>query len=188
MRRFSFRPALDIRGRKFKGLRGYAGKPFHPPLTDVTVGAYTIGPLLDLASFVFRSSSWASDAHRAGSMVLLVGAISSLATVLTGYADWRTTTKGTQMRRTVNAHAWTMIAMSVVVLISLWYRYLGGTYGEPDVIGALLSLVVLGLVTVGGTIGGSITYDYGFNVETAGDHPVYHPSETDVTHAHDAPA
>src|SRR3712207_9425983 len=96
MRRFSFRPALDLRGRKFNGLRGFAGKPFRPPLTDVTVGAYTIGPILDIVSFVFRDSSWARDAHRGASMVLLVGAVSSLATVLTGYADWRTTTKGTR--------------------------------------------------------------------------------------------
>lgn len=27
MRKLSFRPALTMRGRKFKGLRGWAGKP-----------------------------------------------------------------------------------------------------------------------------------------------------------------
>ncbi len=36
MRRFSFRPAMTFRGRKFKGLRGWAGRPFTrlslPPL------------------------------------------------------------------------------------------------------------------------------------------------------------
>ena len=42
MRKFSFRPSLTVRGRKFKGLRGWAGKPFHPPLTDVPVGAYML--------------------------------------------------------------------------------------------------------------------------------------------------
>ena len=30
MRRFSVRPAITLKGRKFKGLRGWAGKPFHP--------------------------------------------------------------------------------------------------------------------------------------------------------------
>src|SRR2546423_1167222 len=38
MRIFSFRPSLTLRGRTFKGLRGWAGKPFHPPLTDVPIG------------------------------------------------------------------------------------------------------------------------------------------------------
>lgn len=32
----------------------------------------------------------------------------------------------------------------------------------------------------GGTLGGSLAYDYGFNVETAGDSPVWHVSEVDV--------
>ena len=190
MKRFSFRPALELRGRTFKGLRGFSGKPAHPPLTDVTVGAYTIGPVLDLAAFVFRDSGWSGAAHVAGSMVLLLGAISSVATAATGFADWLTTEKGTQMRRMVNAHAWTMIALTAVVLAGLWYRYLaagGAHYGQPDAGGALLSLVILGLVTLGGTIGGSITYDFGFNVETASDNHVYHRSEHDIVHPHDEP-
>ncbi|MGI8707008.1 MAG: DUF2231 domain-containing protein [Actinomycetota bacterium] len=188
MRRFSFRPALEFRGRKFKGLRGFEGKPFHPPLTDVTVGAYTIAPILDIVSFLFKDSSWAENAHVAAGYVLLVGAVSSLATVLTGFADWLNTQKGTQVRRMANAHAWTMIAMTVFVLINLWYRNFaegGEYYAEPDTFGTLLSLAILGLVTLGGTIGGSLVYDWGFNVETAKDSPVWHPNEHDVIHPSD---
>ena len=33
MRHFAFRPALTLRGRTFKGPRGWSGKPLHPPLT-----------------------------------------------------------------------------------------------------------------------------------------------------------
>jgi len=33
---------------------------------------------------------------------------------------------------------------------------------------------------LGGTIGGTLAYDYGFNVETAGDSPVWHRSEVDL--------
>jgi hypothetical protein len=44
----------------------------------------------------------------------------------------------------------------------------------------VLSVVIGLLVSVGATFGGSLVYDYGFNVETAGDHPVWHQSETDV--------
>ena len=43
-----------------------------------------------------------------------------------------------------------------------------------------LTLVAAGLTFLGGTIGGTMAFDYGFNVETAGDSPVWHPSETDV--------
>ncbi|MEA2477997.1 MAG: hypothetical protein QOC87_2196, partial [Actinomycetota bacterium] len=38
-RLFSIRPAMKLSGRKFKGLRGFAGKPFHPPLTDIPIAA-----------------------------------------------------------------------------------------------------------------------------------------------------
>lgn len=190
MRRFSFRPTLEFRGRKFKGLRGFAGKPFHPPLTDVTVGAYTIAPILLVLAFLFQNSSWAGDAQKAGAWVLLIGGISSVATALTGFADWLNTQKGTQVRRMANAHAWTMIVLTLVVIFSLWYIFLaenGEYFSEPSVLTLILSLVIFGLVSIGGTMGGSLTYDWGFNVETASDHPVWHPSEQDVIHPHDAP-
>jgi hypothetical protein len=51
VRRLSVRPAITLRGRTFKGLRGWAGKPFHPPLTDVPIGAYVIAAALDVVSF-----------------------------------------------------------------------------------------------------------------------------------------
>lgn len=190
MRSLSFRPGLELRGRKFKGLRGFAGKPLHPPLTDVTVGAYTIGPIFTLIAFLFADSEWATDLYKAGGWVILAGAISSVGTALTGFADWLNTQKGTQVRRMVNAHAWTMITLTLVVVVELWYRYLaeaGEYYTEPSAISALLSLVILGLVTIGGTLGGSLTYDWGFNVEISKDSPVYHPSERDIVHPHDAP-
>jgi len=35
-------------------------------------------------------------------------------------------------------------------------------------------------VMVGATYGGTLVFDYGFNVETAGDSPVWHKSEQDL--------
>jgi hypothetical protein len=36
------------------------------------------------------------------------------------------------------------------------------------------------LTFLGAAIGGTLVLDYGFNVETAGDHPVYHKSERNL--------
>lgn len=187
MRRFSFRPALEFRGRKFKGLRGFAGKPFHPPLTDVPVGAYIIGPVLDVVAYLGRDSSWAPDVYRAGGFTLLVGAIVSVATALTGFADWLNTEKGTQMRRMANAHAWSMIFLTLLVVAELALRYLGDRSESPDGLIVLFGIAIAGLVTLGGTLGGSMVYDFGFNVETASDNHVYHPSQHDIIHPHDEP-
>ena len=53
MRKFSFRPALTLRGRSFKGPRGWAGKPLHPPLTDIPVGAYMLAAAFDVVDAGF---------------------------------------------------------------------------------------------------------------------------------------
>lgn len=58
MRHFSFRPALTFRGRKFKGLRGFSGKPLHPPLTDVPLGAYVIASAFDVIAFIGDHTAW----------------------------------------------------------------------------------------------------------------------------------
>ncbi len=187
MKTFSFRPAIEFRGRKFKGLRGFAGKPFHPPLTDIPVGAYTIGPVLSVIAFLFGDSSWSDEVWSAAGYTMLVGVVASVATSITGFADWLNTQKGTQIRRMANAHMWTMLAMTGIVLVALALRFLGARNDSPDGLILMLDLLIVTLVTFGGTIGGSMTYDFGFNVETATDNHVYHVSEHDIVHPHDEP-
>ena len=175
MRKFTFGPPLTIKGRKWKGLRGWAGKPFHPPLTDIPVAAYCFAAAFDVISVAKDSASF----RAAGTYVLVGGALVSVLAVLTGWADWhRSSQVGTQARRTINAHAILMIATSVLVLLDIAIR-LDAT-GSSDTLMTLLSLAAAGLVTVGATYGGSLVFDYGFNVETSGDHPVWHESEEDV--------
>ena len=183
MRKVSFRPALTLRGRRFKGLRGWAGKPFHPPLTDIPVGAYMLAAAFDVISYAGGDDQpWARDFYRAASFVLIGGAAVSVLAAVTGFWDWlRSTEKGTQARRTANAHAWTMVAVTVLVGLGIVVRA-AGVWDEPStpVLALALTVVAALLTFVGGTLGGSLAYDYGFNVETAGDHPVWHQSETDV--------
>lgn len=178
----SFRPSLTLRGRKFKGLRGWAGKPFHPPLTDVPVGAYILAAAFDVISYVGKNDLWARDLYRAGTFTLVGGAVVSVFAVLTGLWDWlKSTKKGTQARRTANAHAWTMVTVTVLVLVDIamrWFHY-EALFHTPGRV-MLVSLLAAGLTFLGGTLGGSLAFDYGFNVETSGDHPVWHVSDVDV--------
>jgi uncharacterized membrane protein len=188
MRTFSFRPTLTFRGRTFKGLRGWAGKPFHPPLTDFPVVAYVFAAVFDVVAIVGQDESWARDFFRAGTFVFIGGAAVSVLAALTGFWDWlRSTQKGTQARRTANTHAWTMILVTVLALVDIGLRlgvYDSRTY--PTVPILVLSIVVALLVSVGAAFGGTLVYDYGFNVETAGDSPVWHESEVDVLPGEDS--
>jgi len=106
----------------------------------------------------------------------------SLFTALTGFLDWLDTEKGTQIRRMANAHASLMILMTMLVLVNLWYRYPNSPMAIADLRLVVLGIGIFGLAVLGGTIGGSMVYDYGFNVETSADSPVWHPSEEDVLH------
>jgi uncharacterized membrane protein len=182
MRKFSFRPALTLRGRKFKGLRGWSGKPLHPPFTAVPIGAYVLVAVFDVISFVGQDQEWARDFYRAATFTLVGGAAVSIFTALTGFWDWlRSTEAGTQARRTASAHAVTMLTVTVLVLVGIGVRLFAfdGDAHTPG-LALALSIAAAALTGIGGTIGGSLVYDYGFNVETAGDHPVWHRSERDV--------
>jgi len=184
MRRLSFRPALTLRGRKNKGLRGFAGKPFHPPLTDVPITAYLFGAVFDVLSVALHGSHHvvARQLYVAGTWTLLGGAAVSLLTALTGWADWhRSSEPGTQARRTINAHALTMLTVTAIILVDLAVRALAQPdRGSTSPAVMVLSVIAALLVSLGATLGGSLVYDYGFNVETAGDHPVWHKNEVDV--------
>jgi uncharacterized membrane protein len=182
MRRFSVRPTFTLRGRKFKGLRGWSGKPLHPPLTDFPVAAYVFAAVLDVIATLGRNESWARDFFRAATYVFIGGAAVSLLAALTGFWDWlRSTEKGTQARRTANAHAWTMLTVTVLVLVDIALRLdVYDTRRYPNVAILVISIVVALLVSIGAAFGGTLVYDYGFNVETATDSPVWHKSEVDV--------
>jgi uncharacterized membrane protein len=184
MRHFTFRVPLTMSGRKFKGLRGWAGKPFHPPLTDVPITAYLFAAVFDVLSIALHSSHPAvgRQLFLAGSWTLVGGAGVSLLTALTGYVDWlRSSEPGTQARRTINAHAITMIVVTLLVVADVLLRFVGyADRAYSPVAAVVLSVIAAVLVSIGATIGGSLVYDYGFNVETAGDHPVWHKNEVDV--------
>jgi uncharacterized membrane protein len=175
---------MKLSGRKFKGLRGFAGKPFHPPLTDVPITAYLFAAVFDVLSALLHHShaEVGRQLYVAGTWTLLGGAAVSLLAALTGWADWhRSSEPGTQARRTINAHALTMLTVTAIVLVDLAIRGLGqNDRASASVVVLILSVIAALLVSIGATLGGSLVYDYGFNVETAGDHPVWHKNEVDV--------
>jgi uncharacterized membrane protein len=183
VRKLSVRPTLTLKGRKFKGLRGWSGKPFHPPLTDFPVVAYVLAAVFDVISAVAgKDHAWARELWHAGTYVFVGGAVVSVFAALTGLWDaWKSSEAGTQARRTINAHATIMVTVTVLALADIAWRLDGyHTEAVTPVPVAALSVVVGLLVSLGAAYGGSLVYEYGFNVETAGDHPVWHKSETDV--------
>lgn len=197
-RLFSIKPGITLKGRKFKGIRGWAGKPFHPPLTDIPIAAYILGATFDVLSWLLRDDTMAVDAgggvnltiggpglshdlSRAGTFLFIAGLIVSVPTAITGFWDWwRSMTAHTQAWRTANWHMAVMLTTTALVVVNILVRWKSDQTMYTDVPIMILSVVIAGLVSLGATYGGSLVYDYGFNVETSGDHPVWHESEKDV--------
>lgn len=177
-RLFSIKPGMSFKGRKFKGIRGWAGKPTHPPLTDVPIGAYTIAAAFDVISWV-ADGDVERDFFRAATFAFVAGLIASVPTALTGFWDWlKSTPKHTQAWRTANWHMAVMLSATTLVLVNVLIRISGWDDDATGLGLALFSVATIGVVAFGATYGGSLVYDYEFNVEQ--DNPeVWSPSETD---------
>lgn len=184
-RLFSIKPTLTFKGRKFKGLRGFAGKPFHPPLTDLPVACYILVAVFDLISYISytrnETSTLAHDFFISGTHVLVAGAVVTVPTIITGFWDWlKSTPPRSQVWRTANFHMAVMLTMSMIVAADILMRLAIWDGGYTDGTVLILSLLVAGLVTLGATYGGSLVYDYAFNVEMKPMEYAYNESERDV--------
>ena len=149
-------------------LRGFPGHPSHPPLTDVTIGAYSFAAVaailskLGVAEHGFAHAWW---------LALVVGAISSVLTVGTGLLDWLQISSGTPLWRTATLHAVSMATASVFFVLAIVVGHNEYARGAVGTGGLILTLVGFALLTAGGTIGGSITYVHGMRVLNLVDEP-----------------
>lgn len=188
---FAFGPGLDLRGRTFKGFRGWAGKPLHPPLTDVPITCYIVAAVFDIVSyFVYESrGDLGRDLFRAATYVIVFGAATSALTILTGFWDywkgvdrhptgWFGKAKNTQAWRTINAHLLVMLTTSAIVVVDIIVRIGQWDEGYSELSTTILSVLAAALVAVGATYGGTLVYDYQFNVESIEGSPVWDENPT----------
>ena len=194
-RLFSIKPSLTFKGRKFKGIRGFSGKPFHPPLTDIPVAAYFLAAVFDVVSFIVSKrdpqSTVARDFFVAGTHVIIAGAIVSVPTIITGWWDWlKSTPNRTQAWRTANWHMAIMLTLSLIVAADIMLRFAYWSTGYEagtDMTIMILSAIVGVMVTFGAIYGGTMVYEYAFNVEQDVDH-AYTESTEDRYPGQKAPA
>jgi uncharacterized membrane protein len=190
-RLFSIKPSLTLKGREFRGLRGWAGKPSHPPLTDFPIVCYVLVAIFDVISYVGPSGRVARDFFVSGTYIIIAGAIVSLATALTGFWDWwkgmeRQPSTGfpgkakhTQVWRTANWHMVVMLTVTGIVIADIIVRLLQSDVGHANLSTMILSIVAGVLVSYGATYGGSLVYDYQFNVESLDGSTAWNETETD---------
>ncbi len=142
----------------FKGLPGH---PLHPPLTDATIGAYTVAAVLAFFSKIGVSSHATATGWW---LALLVALVITGLTALTGFVDWLEIEWGTPLWKTATLHLCTMLAATGVFLGALLWGHKGYTHGAVESGPFILTLIGFGLLTLGGWLGGSIVFVHGMRV------------------------
>ena len=190
-RLFSIKPSITLKGREFRGLRGWAGKPLHPPLTDFPIVCYVLAAVFDVISYFDVYGGIARDFFVAGTYVIIAGAIVSLTTAVTGFWDWwkgmdRQASTGfpgqakrTQIWRTANWHMAVMLTVTGIVIVDIIVRLLQFEEAGSRFSTMILSVLAGALVAYGATYGGSLVYDYQFNVESLDGSTAWDETETD---------
>jgi uncharacterized membrane protein len=140
---------------------GLPGHPLHPPLTDVTIGAYAFALIAGVLS---KAGVAEHSAARAWWLALVVALASSALTVLTGFVEWLEITRGTPLFRTATTHMLVMATASVFFLLAAISGHACYLDAEITVAPFILTLVGFAILMVGGWLGGAITYVYGMRV------------------------
>ncbi len=109
--------------------------------------------------------------------------------MLTGFFDWWKgiprdrksgpigRAKHTQVWRTINWHATVMLTVMVLILVDLVLRISNFDDAQTQLSWLVLSVVAAALVAFGAAYGGTLVFEYGFNVENIDE--VWNESEDD---------
>jgi nitrite reductase/ring-hydroxylating ferredoxin subunit/uncharacterized membrane protein len=126
------------------------GHPLHPPLTDVVIGAWTSAVALDWIG--------GKRAGPAADWLVALGVLSALPTAAAGLNDWATLEGPT--RRLGLVHGTTNVVATGLFGTSWLARKAG-----RRVFGRLLALAGYGTVSVGGFLGGHLSFRRGAGVD-----------------------
>lgn len=149
----------------FKGFRGH---PLHPPLTDVTVGAFTVGTV---ATVLAQIGLWTDVTSSTAMVALVIGLVFTVPTAATGVADLLDIDEGTPARAVALAHMGVMVVAAIgffVAVLLIRPDADGVTVSPAAALVAAMSFVVL---LVGGWAGGTLAYVYGVRVVGEPDTP-----------------
>jgi uncharacterized membrane protein len=148
-----FRPAYLV--------KGLPGHPLHPPLTDATIGTYTVATALAVADVTGISHNAAAEGWW---LVLLFGLCVTVPTALSGFADWLSITPRTPLWWTATWHLTVMVAATVLFGLAAIFGHAGWKAGNVTTGPFVLNVVGFVLLTAGGWIGGTIVFVYGMRV------------------------
>ena len=141
-------------GRLKDALSGtWLGHALHPLLTDIPIGSWTSASLLDVIG--------GEESRPAAERLVGVGVLAALPTSVTGMTEWADTQRSDkEVRRIGVVHAGANVAALALFAASFAARRRG-----DHARGKLLGFAGMGALTVGGQLGGHLSYAKGVGVD-----------------------
>jgi uncharacterized membrane protein len=142
-------------------VKGLPGHPLHPPLTDATIGIYTLAAAAGVLSALGVTER---NTATAWWLALVIGLAVTAPTAITGLIDWLGITWGTPLWRTATIHLLAMVSATIFFLLAAIFGH--GGYVDREMTGGALVLTLIGfaLLTIGGWLGGTVVFVHGMRV------------------------
>ena len=142
-------------------VKGFAGKPAHAPLTDIGIGAYTVGVVL----LIVGSAGFEEVAMATASVITIaVGLIVAIPTIITGLVDLFGIPADTPARTVAWWHLTLMSGATGMFAGTFRLQLVGYTDGKIITSALALGVVSWVLLLAGGYLGGALTFVYGVRV------------------------
>jgi uncharacterized membrane protein len=142
-------------------VKGLPGHPLHPPLTDATIGTYTVATALAFADVLGASENAAASGWW---LVLIFGLAVTIPTALTGLLDWLTIKWRSPLWWTATWHMLVMITATVLFALTAIFGHDDWQRGDITTGPFVLNLIGFGVLAVGGWLGGTIVFVHGMRV------------------------
>ena len=150
-------------------VKGSPGKPLHPPLTDASIGAYTVGVAALIAG---KAGLQTPEMAHTALIAISFGLIVAAPTAITGLLDWWDLPKGAPARTAATIHLFVMVAATVLFALTWLAQREGYNDGEVRTLALVLGSVAGALLVAGGNIGGANVFVYGIRVLKRPETPV----------------
>jgi len=150
-------------------VKGSPGKPLHPPLTDASIGSYTVGVAALIAGKIGLQSP---EMAHAALIAISFGLLLAAPTAITGLLDWLELPQGTPARTTATIHLAAMVTATILFALTWLAQRPGYNDDEVRTLALVLGLLAEATLATGGNIGGANVFVYGIRVLNRPETPV----------------
>ncbi len=149
------------------------GKPFqaplHPALIHFPIGLFVLSLILDIASYLDKTTNWLVPA---AASAMAGGILMAVLAAIPGLVDWSDIRTDHPAKKKATLHM--ILNLSIVAVYALNLGLRSGDLSAPStpLIPFLLSILAVGTLMISGFIGGVLIYELGIAVGRHRRHPL----------------